>query len=1026
MSENPSRKFKFISPGVFIDEIDNSQLPAGPADIGPLVIGRAQRGPAMTPVTVTSFSDFVETFGEPLPGGEGGDVWRDGNKTAPTYGGYAAQAWLKNNPTLTYVRLLGEEHPAKTTDAGEAGWKVGSMTSGDLTDSSKGGAWGLYVWPSASLAADGGPATTGSLAAVMYLKNSGGRVFISGTTWDGVSNGNTTGSACTLFQSNSDGTLTLSSVLDAALTSEEKYRVSVDPDRSDFIRKVLNTNPTVTNNTITAASGQKRLWVGETFERSLTITGSTSVGVLGTDGSTAGNKLGNTYWATILPMRNQADTADVQNDMRIASQKATTGWYFSQDLSTLASSYDPAQMQKLFRFEALSSGESIQRDIKISLTKIKAPAGAHEKYGTFSVVVRKIYDTDNSPVVVERWDGLSLNPASPNYIAAQIGDKYEKYDSTTKSNREYGEYPNTSKYIRVIMDENVSRATTNAANLPFGVYGPLKYRDWSWTSGSGGFSSIGTYASASHGTHQTMADGGSETSFAVCGGYPAGVYGDNGECIAISSGTALTSELRLSAIHASIPLRQTDVWGSPKNPKNVYWGAWTHRSDTNTALNESLPDMLRVRCANLNPTNPAASHDLALPLASGTLGGTDPLQIAWAFSLDNVSGTFDTANNNVVVDGSGVYNAQFRTAGLSLTAQSQSSNGVSYRNILDAGYDRFTTMLHGGFDGFDVTERDPLRNSAISATATEKTSYALASLKRAINIISDSDQVQFNLATIPGVTNTQVTQHLLDIVEDRGDALAILDIENVYDADTESAAAADSRNAYTIKQAVNALKDRNIDSSYAATYAPWVRIQDTTTGRTLWSPPSVAALGALSTTDRNAAPWYAPAGFARGGLSEGAGGIPVLDVSRRLSSDDRDLLYESNINPIAKFPAEGIVIFGQKTLQQTRSALDRINVRRLMVYLKREISFIASRLLFAPNTRDTWTRFIGQATPVLDTVRAQFGIEDFRLILDETTTTPDLIDRNIVYAKLLVKPTRSAEFFAIDFVITNSGASFED
>ncbi len=161
-------------------------------------------------------------------------------------------------------------------------------------------------------------------------------------------------------------------------------------------------------------------------------------------------------------------------------------------------------------------------------------------------------------------------------------------------------------------------------------------------------------------------------------------------------------------------------------------------------------------------------------------------------------------------------------------------------------------------------------------------------------------------------------------------------------------------------------------------------------------------------------------------MSEGAAGIPVLDVSRRLTSTDRDNLYDVNINPIAKFPAEGIVIFGQKTLQQTRSALDRINVRRLMIFLKREISFIASRLLFRPNTQETWNSFIAQATPLLDSVKSQFGVEDFRLILDETTTTPDLIDRNIIYAKLLVKPTRSAEFFAIDFVVTNSGAGFED
>jgi len=230
----------------------------------------------------------------------------------------------------------------------------------------------------------------------------------------------------------------------------------------------------------------------------------------------------------------------------------------------------------------------------------------------------------------------------------------------------------------------------------------------------------------------------------------------------------------------------------------------------------------------------------------------------------------------------------------------------------------------------------------------------------------------------------------------------------------------------TPSAAANALAGRSINNSYGATYYPWVRIFDSNTNQTLWAPPTVAALGVLSTTDRLQAPWFAPAGFTRGGLSEGAAGIPVLDVSRRLTSDDRDTLYDNNINPIAKFPAEGIVVFGQKTLQQTASALDRINVRRLMIYLKREISFIASRLLFAPNVQDTWDRFIGQATPVLESVKAEFGIEEFRLILDESTTTPDLIDRNIIYAKLLVKPTRAVEFFAIDFVVTNSGASFAD
>ena len=140
----------------------------------------------------------------------------------------------------------------------------------------------------------------------------------------------------------------------------------------------------------------------------------------------------------------------------------------------------------------------------------------------------------------------------------------------------------------------------------------------------------------------------------------------------------------------------------------------------------------------------------------------------------------------------------------------------------------------------------------------------------------------------------------------------------------------------------------------------------------------------------------------------------------------RSKLYEVNINPIAQFPAEGIVVFGQKTLQVTRSALDRINVRRLMIYVKKEVSRIAARLLFSPNVETTWNLFLGEVNPLMASVKTRFGLDDYRVILDKTTTTPDLIDRNIMYAKIFLKPTRAIEFIAIDFVITNSGASFQD
>jgi len=205
-----------------------------------------------------------------------------------------------------------------------------------------------------------------------------------------------------------------------------------------------------------------------------------------------------------------------------------------------------------------------------------------------------------------------------------------------------------------------------------------------------------------------------------------------------------------------------------------------------------------------------------------------------------------------------------------------------------------------------------------------------------------------------------------------------------------------------------------------------VQVKDTIGGQLLWVPPSVVALGTFASSEAKSEVWFAPAGFNRGGLTEGSAGLPVLSVSRKLTSQNRDDLYETNINPIASFPSEGIVIFGQKTLQQTQSALDRINVRRMMLFIKKEISRISARILFDQNVQTTWNRFLGEVNPFLASVQSRLGLTEYKVILDDTTTTPDLVDRNILYAKIFLKPARAIEFIAIDFVITRSGASFED
>jgi phage tail sheath protein FI len=358
------------------------------------------------------------------------------------------------------------------------------------------------------------------------------------------------------------------------------------------------------------------------------------------------------------------------------------------------------------------------------------------------------------------------------------------------------------------------------------------------------------------------------------------------------------------------------------------------------------------------------------------------------------------------------------------TALSNVSGAIS--GVLDKGYDRFTVPLYGGFDGLDITELNPFRNSGFPSNPTDNNSYTFNTIRRTIDSISDPEVVPMNLATIPGLKQPGLTTNLLNTCEDRADALAIIDLEGGYKPRAEGTTSARNNTAAEIATVISSLRSRAINTSYGCTFFPWLRCRDTINGAMVWLPPSVAALGTFSSSQKKTQVWFAPAGFNRGGLTEGAAGIPVSDVAHHLRRKDRDDLYAANINPIAKFPAEGIVIFGQKTLQVTPSALDRINVRRLMIFVKKRISQVAATLLFDPNVKTTWNRFISRVTPILADIKTNFGLSDYRLILDETTTTPDLVDRNIMYARIFLKPTRAIEYIAIDFNITRTGASFDD
>ena len=284
--------------------------------------------------------------------------------------------------------------------------------------------------------------------------------------------------------------------------------------------------------------------------------------------------------------------------------------------------------------------------------------------------------------------------------------------------------------------------------------------------------------------------------------------------------------------------------------------------------------------------------------------------------------------------------------------------------------------------------------------------------------MTDPMVVRTNILSIPGIRDPYVTDFASDKNKDYSMSIYLMDIP-AYDEDGNRLFD-DSSEKPGVTKTSEEFTRRNIDNSYTATYFPDVFIEDPSNGnRNVHVPASIASIGALAYTDSVAYPWFAPAGFNRGALGF------VKNVKSRLTTNDRDELYDARINPIATFPGGDFVIFGQKTLQIAKSALDRVNVRRMMLELKRQVISVADKLLFEQNNQATRDRFINLVSPRLSLIQAQQGIESFRVVMDDTNNTEMDKENYRLNGKIIVVPTRTVEFISMDFIITNSGVSFE-
>ena len=443
----------------------------------------------------------------------------------------------------------------------------------------------------------------------------------------------------------------------------------------------------------------------------------------------------------------------------------------------------------------------------------------------------------------------------------------------------------------------------------------------------------------------------------------------------------------------------------------------TSSEATNGALDSGSADNLRWEI----PTRDTSSGTFTLTLRRGNDITNEKIVLeTWTnLSLDpkadnyisKVIGdsyqTIDTSDTTPYVKTVGNYPNKSRYVYVSevgLKTPDYFDNGGTAKSSYTGSIPVVGSGSFGGADGsvtFGVAGADYYDNID---TGTNIQGLDQADYTQSISLLGNQDEYQFNVITAPGLIigkSTPTITKLINMVQERGDALAVVD-PAIYG----STLATITSNASTY------------NSSYAATYAPWLQTTDPESGQLVWVPASTLIPGVYAYNDKVGEAWFAPAGLNRGGLAT------VVRPERKLSQANRDVLYQGKVNPIASFPGAGTVVFGQKTLQTKASALDRVNVRRLLIALKSYISQVSDNLVFEQNTIATRNAFLSQVNPYLESVQQRQGLYAFKVIMDESNNTADVIDRNQLIGQIYLQPTKTAEYILLDFNVLPTGATF--
>lgn len=614
--------------------------------------------------------------------------------------------------------------------------------------------------------------------------------------------------------------------------------------------------------------------------------------------------------------------------------------------------------KKLFRVHALDDGAAGNDRYRVLVSDLRSGKTASD-WSTFTLSLEAFDSDPVSGEAIVSWKNLTLDPDSRNFIGRVIGNKNTFYSFSKKKLVEDGEFEIRNNFIRVELTEEVMVGDLDVSTLPCGFKG-YKTLNTEYTDL---FNESGT-------------DG-------------------------AGAGRLLTDNVLDGLTVLPLPLVKTITRLSGANPEvsdALAWGV-KFAKKKKAGLHGELSEI------RLNPS--IASWTKFLPDMGDYPFAVDSAE---EFSLENISlATASPANwSTSIYERNGT-----ASAGQTLIDIDDHASGLSVK------YLKFRCLMQGGFDGLNIFNKEKAEMSSIAAyreAADEKetsafTGATVESLKKAIDVLSDKSATEFQLLAIPGIREPLVTDYAITACETRFDAMLVLDIEEIAVVEPIT----DNDAKPHVQRTINRFDGRQLDTSFAAAYFPDVISRRSSNNTPIQVPPSVCMLGVMSQNDTLADPWFAPAGLTRGRLNASSAKI-------QMSRDLLNNLYDADINPIY-IPAGRsgeVYAFGQKTLLQNQSALDRINVRRLLINIRRKVKAVANTLLFEPNRASTLERFSALVEPIMAEVQARQGVERYKVQIDTSTTTQNDVENNTIRGKVYLQPTKSVEFISLDFVVTNS------